>query len=112
MGAEKWIPSTLRHRIRNLTPSYVSYVVPVAERRWFLVTMGTGIVAILIHQLPYQFTGLYEISIVFFILNVIIFLTLLALSIIRYTVWPEIFLLMMRHPVQSLFLYYVPIVRR
>lgn len=79
----------------------------VADKRWFLTTMGTGIVAILIHQLPYQFRGLYEISVVFLILNVIIFLTLLVLSIIRYTVWPEIFLLMLRHPVQSLFLYFV-----
>ena len=66
--------------------------------------MGTGIVAILIHQLPYQFRGLYEISIVFLILNIVIFLTLSFFTILRYLVWPEIFLLMVRHPVQSLFL--------
>jgi len=67
--------------------------------------MGTGIVAILIHQLPYQFSGLSEISVVFLCLNVLIFLTLFVLSIVRYTLWPEIWLLMLRHPVQSLFLY-------
>jgi len=67
--------------------------------------MGTGIVAILIHQLPYQFSGLAEISVVFLCLNVLIFLTLFVLSIVRYTLWPEIWLLMLRHPVQSLFLY-------
>lgn len=67
--------------------------------------MGTGIVAILIHQLPYQFSSLSEISVVFLCLNVLIFLTLFVLSIVRYTLWPEIWLLMLRHPVQSLFLY-------
>ena len=67
--------------------------------------MGTGIVAILIHQLPFQFTGLVEISAVFLVLNVIIFITLIVLTIARYAIWPEIFLLMLRHPVQSLYLY-------
>src|SRR5271156_1643847 len=70
--------------------------------------MGTGIVGILIHQLPYQFSGLYEISIVFFLLNVVLFICLLVGSIIRYTVWPEIWGLMLRHPVQSLYLGAMP----
>ena len=67
--------------------------------------MGTGIVGILIHQLPYQFSGLTEISTVFLCLNVILFLSLFVLSIVRYAVWPEIWLLMLHHPVQSLFMY-------
>ena len=66
--------------------------------------MGTGIVAILIHQLPFQFAGLFEISVVVFILNIIIFLSLLMATIIRHAIWPETFMLMLRHPVQSLFL--------
>lgn len=66
--------------------------------------MGTGIVAILLHQLPYQFSGLGQISVVFLFLNIVIFIGLLFFSILRYTVWPEVFLLMLRHPVQSLFL--------
>lgn len=67
--------------------------------------MGTGIVAVLIHQLPYQFTGLSEISVVFLFINIIIFLTLFILNLVRYAIWPEIWGLMLRHPVQSLFLY-------
>lgn len=67
--------------------------------------MGTGIVAVLIHQLPFQFAGLVEISAIFLVLNVILFLTLLVVSIARYVIWPELFLLMLRHPVQSLYLY-------
>jgi tellurite resistance protein TehA-like permease len=30
----------------------------IANSRWFLTTMGTGTVAVLLHQLPYQFNGL------------------------------------------------------
>jgi tellurite resistance protein TehA-like permease len=70
--------------------------------------MGTGIVAVLLHQLPYQFNGLQYISLVFLFLNIFIFLALLFLSIVRYVVWPEITMLMLRHPVQSLFLYLSP----
>src|SRR5271156_3146708 len=71
--------------------------------------MGTGIVGILIHQLPYQFSGLYEISIVFFLLNVVLFVSLLVASIIQYTVWPEMWGMLLRHPMQSLYLGTVPI---
>lgn len=67
--------------------------------------MGTGIVAVLINRFPFQFVGLAEISAIFLVLNVIIFVTLFVLSIARYAIWPEIFLLMLRHPVQSLYLY-------
>jgi Voltage-dependent anion channel len=72
--------------------------------RWFLTTMGTGIVAILLHQLPYQFPGLAVISIIFMCLNVLLFLILFVASAVRYAMWPEIWGLMLRHPVQSLFL--------
>ena len=67
--------------------------------------MGTGIVAILIHQLPFQFDGLTQISVVFLFLNIILFLSLFLASLVRYVIWPEIWGLMLRHPVQSLFLY-------
>jgi tellurite resistance protein TehA-like permease len=66
--------------------------------------MGTGIVAILLHQLPYQFPGLAVISIIFMCLNVLLFLILFVASAVRYAMWPEIWGLMLRHPVQSLFL--------
>ncbi len=66
--------------------------------------MGTGIVAILLHQLPFQFAGLTEISVIFLCLNVLLFVILFAASAVRYALWPEIWGLMLRHPVQSLFL--------
>ena len=67
--------------------------------------MGTGIIPILIQKLPYQVPGFPQISLIFFILEIIIFVTLCVLSIVRYTVWPEIITLTMRHPVESLYLY-------
>ena len=50
-----------RRRILNFTPS------------WFAVNMGTGIVSILLYNLPYQFKGLKIIGIVIFCLNILLF---------------------------------------
>ena len=66
--------------------------------------MGTGIVSILIHNLPYNGVWLYWISVVLFALNVFIFINFLLLSIMRYTIYPNIWFAMIRHPAQSLFL--------
>ena len=66
--------------------------------------MGTGIVSILIHNLPYNGTWLYWISVVLFTLNVSIFIAFLILSILRYSIYPDIWRAMIRHPAQSLFL--------
>ena len=82
----------IRRIIRNFTPS------------WFAVTMGTGIVSILLHNLPYNATWLYWISVIFFALNVFLFIVFLIISIARYVLYPEIWSVMVRHPTQSLFL--------
>jgi len=71
---------------------------------WFSVNMGTGISSILLHQLPYQFNGLGIISNVIFGLNVFLFILFFAVSLARYTVWPNMFWTMLFHPTQSLFL--------
>lgn len=55
---------------------------------WFVVSMGTGGLAVVLHQLPYQFPGLGIISDVFFGLNILIF----SISAVLYTLrW-------IRHP--------------
>ncbi|CDU25366.1 related to Malic acid transport protein [Sporisorium scitamineum] len=66
--------------------------------------MGTGITAILLHQLPYQFNGLGIISNVIFGFNVLLFLLFLGISVARYIIWPQLFWIMLFHPTQSLFL--------
>lgn len=81
-----------RRDVRNFTPS------------WFSVNMGTGIVSILLHNLQYNGSWLYYLSVVVFCLNISLFVTFLLVSILRYSIWPEIWTKMLRHPVQSLFL--------
>lgn len=81
-----------RRVIRNFTPS------------WFAVNMGTGIVSILLYNLPYNGLWLRRIGYIIFALNVLLFVMFLAISILRYTLFPEIWSVMIRHPAQSLFL--------
>ncbi|KAE8375530.1 voltage-dependent anion channel [Aspergillus bertholletiae] len=81
-----------RKIVRNFTPS------------WFSVTMGTGIVSILLNTLPYNGRWLYWISVVIFALNVLLFTIGCVISILRYSLYPEIFKAMITHPVQAMFL--------
>ena len=66
--------------------------------------MGTGIVSILLHNLPYNGHWLYWISVVIFALNVLLFCAFLIISILRYAIYPEIWVAMIKHPAQSLFI--------
>ncbi|KAL2838990.1 voltage-dependent anion channel [Aspergillus pseudoustus] len=81
-----------RRVVRNFTPS------------WFSVIMGTGIVSILLNTLPYNGVWLYWISVVVFCLNVLLFCAACIISLLRYTLYPEIFHAMIMHPVQSMFI--------
>ena len=66
--------------------------------------MGTGIVSILLYNLPYNGLWLHYIAYIIFALNVLLFTIFLSISILRYTLYPEIWGVMIRHPAQSLFL--------
>ncbi|KAL7921178.1 voltage-dependent anion channel [Trichoderma austrokoningii] len=81
-----------RKIVRNFTPS------------WFAVNMGTGIVSILLHNLPWNGYWLHVISYIFFALNILLFTIFFAISLLRYTLYPEIWFAMIAHPAQSLFL--------
>ncbi|KAI0877161.1 sulfite transporter Ssu1 [Hypoxylon argillaceum] len=85
-----------RRVVINFTPS------------WFSVTMGTGIVSILLHNLPYNAVWLYWISVGLFGLNVAIFALFSVISILRYLLFPGIWIAMLNHSVQSLFLGTIP----
>lgn len=71
--------------------------------------MSTGVVSILLHQLPYNGHWLEIISIVFFILNLALFLLFTIISCLRYFLYPEIFPAVLRHPHQSLFVATFPV---
>lgn len=85
-----------RRIVRNFTPS------------WFAVTMGTGVCGVLLHSLPWQARWLDYLSIIFFVLNAALFGIFTIMSVLRYTIWPEIWAVMIQDPVHSLFLGTVP----
>jgi tellurite resistance protein TehA-like permease len=70
--------------------------------------MGTGIVSILLNFIPFHTSWLYYLSVSFFILNTILFALALSTSILRYTLYPEIWSVMIRDPTNSLFLGTIP----
>ena len=77
--------------------------------RWFIITMSTGVISILLHQLPYNRHWLRVISVIFFVLNLVLFLLFTFLSCLRYVLYPRIFPAVLRHPHQSLFLATFPV---
>lgn len=68
--------------------------------------MGTGVTSSLVHHFPYArgsfVTVIFEL-IIFFI-NLILFTLVTGATIARYTMFPDLWGKMLRHPAQSLFL--------
>lgn len=85
-----------RRVVRNFSPS------------WFSVTMGTGIVSVLLISIPFKASWLYWMSVVFFVLNAILFSCAFLASALRYTLYPEIWSVMIADPTNSLFLGTIP----
>ncbi|RSL66055.1 hypothetical protein CEP51_012880 [Fusarium floridanum] len=71
---------------------------------WFTVTMGTGITSILLHNLPYNGQWLYWISVVIFCLNILLFVSFLCISVVRYTIFKGLWSETLRNPAQAVFL--------
>jgi tellurite resistance protein TehA-like permease len=71
--------------------------------------MGTGIVSILLHNLPYNGRWLYWISVIIFALNILLFVLFLSISVLRYFLYPGLWTAMIHHPVVPLFLGAFPI---
>ncbi|WPH03469.1 Hypothetical protein R9X50_00634900 [Acrodontium crateriforme] len=85
-----------RRIVRNFSPS------------WFSVTMGTGVVSTIFITIPWKADWLYHLGIAFFALNVILFICAFVASCVRYTIWPEIWSVMIDDPTNSLFLGTIP----
>jgi tellurite resistance protein TehA-like permease len=75
---------------------------------WFSVTMGTGIVSTILYSIPWKAQWLYYLSIIFFVLNVALFSSAFFISVLRYTIWPEIWTVMIEDSNNSLFLGTIP----
>lgn len=75
---------------------------------WFSVNMGTGIVSVLLKSSPHQFPGLQYIAVVFYVLNIVLFLLFTAASIARYIMYPWVTVRMLKHPSVCMFWGTVP----
>ncbi|KAF2196914.1 hypothetical protein GQ43DRAFT_382213 [Delitschia confertaspora ATCC 74209] len=86
-----------RRIVRNFSPS------------WFNVTMGTGVVSILLSAIPWEAQWLYWLSVIFFCLNALLFGLAMFVSILRYALYPEIWSALLADQTNSLFLGTIPI---
>ncbi|TYJ51460.1 hypothetical protein B9479_007972 [Cryptococcus floricola] len=75
----------------NLTPAF------------FSLTMGTGIVSILLYDFPFSAHWLRVLAVVIFVFNVVLFLVLLFANIARFVIWKGLFAATLTHPVASMF---------
>lgn len=82
---------SLDFAVLNLAPSF------------FSLNMGTGIVSILLHQLPYNAEWLKRLSIVVFVFNVVLFVLLAIGNVIRYVRYKGLFTAVLHHLVSSMF---------
>lgn len=85
-----------RRIVRNFAPS------------WYIVTMGTGVVALLLHEIPYHARWLNRLSEIFFVLDIILFSVFTIMSGLRYSMYPELFGALLRDKGNSFFLGTIP----
>lgn len=71
--------------------------------------MSTGVLSILLHQIPFHAHWLDIVSEILFALNVALFVVFTFISCLRYILYPALIPAVLRHPHQSLFLATFPI---
>ncbi|OJJ30884.1 hypothetical protein ASPWEDRAFT_119067 [Aspergillus wentii DTO 134E9] len=71
---------------------------------WYASSMSTGGIALLLHQTPHQFTGLQTIGKIFFIFNLVLFLSICTAMVIRFTSDPSSLKASLQDPNESHFL--------
>ncbi|KAI0345188.1 hypothetical protein BDW22DRAFT_1325780, partial [Trametopsis cervina] len=77
---------------------------------WHTVIMGTGIISSVIQNFPYHngSMGLKIMTIFFFLLNLVLFVFVITMTILRYVVYPKVWSKMIAHPAHSLFIGALP----
>ena len=85
-----------REAVRNFTPN------------WFTVTMGTGILALMLAKFPYHVPGLVPAGRALWVLNLLLFAVASLLFVARFAAFPREALASLEHPVESMFLGAIP----
>lgn len=71
---------------------------------WFCLTMATGGIANVLYAVPFRFRGLYELGCIFFIGNMVLFLSNIFMISCRFYFYPRTFRASFLHPTESLFI--------
>lgn len=86
----------LRDIIRHFTPN------------WFTVTMGTGVVALIIADFPIAKSLMWHLGAGLWHLNILLFILFTVLYTLRWVIYPQEAKQIFKHPVMSLFLGAIP----
>ncbi|QDS71898.1 hypothetical protein FKW77_000234 [Venturia effusa] len=95
---ESKTPSTQACHQLSLTDRISRFTWP-----WFACTMSTGSIAVVIAQQPFQFNGLRTIGKVFFVLDILLFITFTICISIRFVKKPSALGHSLHHPQESFF---------
>ncbi|ENV58921.1 MULTISPECIES: TDT family transporter [Acinetobacter] len=82
--------------IRHFTPN------------WFTVTMGTGVVALIISELPFLHSQLYALGTVLWLINIVLFITFSILYALRWIFFYQEAKLILKHSSMLFFLGAIP----
>ncbi|KWB82520.1 TDT family transporter [Burkholderia ubonensis] len=89
-------PRGLSERVRQFTPN------------WFAMTMGNGIVSLVLAGLPLHFGGQRALASALWAIDIVLYLAFLAMLAARAIRFPETIRPLLHHPIQSMFLGAVP----
>ncbi|KAG0704523.1 voltage-dependent anion channel-domain-containing protein [Suillus ampliporus] len=90
----------------RMVPSGRIFDAPNFTWAWHTVIMGTGATSALVHAFPYGngSPAIKVVTLIIFFLNLLLFVFFTGATIARYIMFPDIWLKMIRHPAQSLFI--------
>lgn len=97
-SSEPKSPTTPAHRQLPIIDRISRFTWP-----WFACTMSTGSIAVIIAQQPFTFAGLKTIGKIFFILDIVLFITFTACISIRFIKNPSALGRSLYHPQESFF---------
>ncbi|KKK15106.1 hypothetical protein P175DRAFT_0481301 [Aspergillus ochraceoroseus IBT 24754] len=96
---------TITRTESEFSASRLSWKKRIRHFTWafFTLTMATGGIANALYYIPYRFRGLDTIGIVFFLMNIVFYITIWGLLLTRFYLFPYTFKASLLHPTESLF---------
>lgn len=90
-GLDDPLPCSWPERLRHITWA------------WYMITMSTGGIALLLHKTPHQFNGLATIGVLVFIFDLVLFVAISIGLLYRFVCTPSSLQNSLTHPTESLF---------